>query len=28
MITRAYAARQALQEASMRLPTALLEFHG
>jgi hypothetical protein len=27
-ITRAYAARQALQEASLSLPTALLEFHG
>ncbi len=27
-ITRAYAARQALQEASLGLPTALLEFHG
>jgi hypothetical protein len=27
-ITRAYAARQALQEASMSLPTALLEIHG
>ena len=27
-ITRAYAARQALQEASLDLPTALLEFHG
>lgn len=27
-ITRAYAARQALHEASMSLPTALLEFHG
>jgi hypothetical protein len=27
-ITRAYAARQALQEASRSLPTALLEFHG
>jgi hypothetical protein len=27
-ITRAYAARQALQAASLSLPTALLEFHG
>ena len=27
-ITRAYAARQALEEASLGLPTALLEFHG
>jgi hypothetical protein len=27
-ITRANAARQALQEASLGLPTALLEFHG
>jgi len=27
-ITRAYAARQALQDASVSLPTALLEFHG
>jgi hypothetical protein len=27
-ITRAYAARQALQEASVSLPSALLEFHG
>jgi hypothetical protein len=27
-ITRAYAARQALQEASLVLPSALLEFHG
>ena len=27
-ITRAYAARQALQDATVSLPTALLEFHG
>ena len=27
-ITRAYAARQALQDASKSLPTALLEVHG
>ena len=27
-ITRAYAARQALQAASLGLPTAMVEFHG